>query len=299
MSPNGLFVDCEGVVHIYRSDGLEVVALQGLDLQVTTGEMIAIVGRSGSGKTTLMNILAGMELPSAGRVRVGGSDLTVLDGPARDHYRRGQVGCLWQNPRLNLSPELSAIENVQIPLLGAGLARAPRQERAVWVLARLRLGDRLHARPPEMSGGEQQRLSLAVAMANLPRPLLADEPTGELDTITAESMLADLRSLQRERGTTVVVVTHDVQVERHVDRVIQIRDGRTSVERRWLESKGGLVSDELVILDRAGRLQLPRAYVEKLGLGERVRVRLEDDHLTVMAEAEPDGDAGDGDGGHG
>jgi ABC-type lipoprotein export system ATPase subunit len=276
-------VDCEGLVHIYRSDGLEVVALQGLDLQVLSGEMIAIVGRSGSGKTTLMNILAGMDAPTAGRVRVAASDLSRLRGAARDRYRR-QVGYLWQNPRLNLVPELTALQNVQLPLLGAGLGAARRLERAHWLLGRLGLSSRLQVRPAQLSGGEQQRLCLAVAMANLPRLLLADEPTGELDTATAQAMLADLRSVQLERGTTVVMVTHDVQVERHVDRVIQIRDGRTSVERRWVQSEGSLVSDELVILDRAGRLQLPRAYVERLGLKGRVRVRLEGDHIRVLPQ---------------
>jgi ABC-type lipoprotein export system ATPase subunit len=283
-------VECEGLVHIYKSEGLEVVALQGLDLRVAPGEAIAIVGRSGSGKTTLMNVLAGMETPSAGRVRVGEWLLGQMTDPQRDRYRRETVGYVWQHSQLNLMPELSASENVQMPLLAAGRAPGERTARAWVLLDALGLADREGHRPAQLSGGEQQRLSLAVALANAPAVLLADELTGELDSDTAQGLMANLRALQRSSKTTLILVTHDPQIERYVDRVIRIRDGKTSTETRWIESAGTVVADELVIMDRAGRLQLPPAYVEALGLKERVRVHLEQDHLRIV----PLGEGGEG-----
>jgi ABC-type lipoprotein export system ATPase subunit len=270
-------VDCRGLVHIYKAGDLEVVALQGLDLTVEQGESIAIVGRSGSGKTTLMNVLAGMEIPSAGRVTVAGQELTQLSGGRRDSYRREVVGYLWQHSMLNLTPELTAFDNVQLPLLAAGRSRSHRREHARRLLEEMGLGERLGHAPAHLSGGEQQRLALAVALANQPALLLADEPTAELDGATASAILQDLRGVQRQLGTTVVVVTHDSQVERHVDRVIRIRDGRTSTETRYRED----VADELVILDRAGRMQLPKAHVDALGLRDRVRVRREGDRIVI------------------
>jgi ABC-type lipoprotein export system ATPase subunit len=282
-------VECDGLVHIYKSDGLEVVALQGLDLRVAEGEMLAIVGRSGSGKTTLMNILAGMEPPSAGRVQVAGQDLAQMGEGERDRYRREVVGYLWQNSQLNLTPELTAVQNVQLPLAVSGCPPRLQHARAVEALAVLGLEDRQRHHPGQLSGGEQQRLALAVALANGPRLLLADEPTAELDSATAQGVLADLREAQRTLGTTVVMVTHDAAVERYVERVIRIRDGRTSTETRWVESAGTVVADELVIMDRAGRLQLPPAYVEALGLKDRVRIHLEADHLRIVPLEEGEG----------
>ena len=280
-------VECEGLVHIYKSVDLEVVALQGLDLTVEAGETVAIAGRSGSGKTTLMNILAGLEAPTAGSVTVAGSDLSRLGDRERESYRRGVVGYVLQHALANLSSDLTAIENVQVPMLGAGVG--DRAIQSAELLERFGLGSKLGHRPAQLTGGENQRLALAVALANRPRLLLADEPTAELDGPSAQRLLADLTAHLKEHGTAAVMVTHDQQLARHVDRVVQIRDGRTSTETRYVEPHGGggLVADELVIMDRAGRLQLPRAYVEKLGLRQRVRVHLEADHLKILA-AEPE-----------
>jgi ABC-type lipoprotein export system ATPase subunit len=275
-------VDCQGLVHIYKTGELEVVALQGLDLTVQEGEAIAIVGRSGSGTTTLMNVLAGMEVPSAGRAAVAGWDLTQLEPRDRDRYRRDVVGYLWQHSMLNLTPELSAFDNVQVPLLASRRSRRERREHVRALLAAMGLDQRLDHSPAQLSGGEQQRLALCVALANQPSLLLADEPTAELDSATAAAILADLRELQSQLGTTIVMVTHDRHVERHVDRVIRIRDGRTSTETRYRRD----VADELVILDRAGRLQLPKAHVEALGLKDRVRVRREGDRLVILRPEE-------------
>jgi ABC-type lipoprotein export system ATPase subunit len=285
-------VECEGLVHIYKTAELEVVALQGLDLRVEAGEMVAIAGRSGSGKTTLMNLLAGVEPPSAGAARVAGHDLARMDDRERDRYRREVVGYLLQHSLANLALDLTVMQNVQVPMIAGGPHR--RGSRARTLLERLGLGAQARLRPAQLTGAEAQRLALAVALANEPRLLLADEPTAELDGANARELLVDLTSLLRDFGTAAVMVTHDQQLERHVDRVIQIRDGRTSTERRWLARPNGdrEVADELVILDRAGRLQLPRAHVEKLGLRDRVRVHLEDDSIRITpAETSPDGDS--------
>jgi putative ABC transport system ATP-binding protein len=284
--PEGWLVEAEGLVHIYKTAELEVVALQGLDLQLAEGETIAIAGRSGSGKTTLMNILAGIEAPSAGRARVGGHDLTRMSDGERERYRRQVVGYLWQGSQVNLWPELSAVENVQVPMLAERTDRAAATVRARRLLEALGLSLQQDRRPSELSGGDSQRLALAVALANEPRLLLADEPTAELDGLTARALLADLAALLGDLGTGAIMVTHDPQLERYVDRVIQIRDGRTSTETRWVEQAGDVVADELVILDRAGRLQLPRHLVEELGLRERVRVRREGNSLRILGRDE-------------
>ena len=273
-------VDCEGVVHIYKSADLEVVALQGLDLQVAPGELVAIAGRSGSGKTTLMNILAGLETPSAGAVQVGGHDLTRLARDEQDAYRREVVGYVLQRALGNLAPYLTALENVQ----AATVTGPPRTRAAAAadLLGLLGLGDHLFSRPSELAGHQTQRLALATALANRPRLLLADEPTAELDTVSTVALLGDLASVLREAGTAAIIVTHDVLVERYVDRVVMIRDGKTSSERRWIERGGEVVDDELAIMDRAGRIQLPQSYVAKLGLSGRVRLHLEGDRIVVL-----------------
>ncbi len=276
---NGWLVDCEGLVYIYKTRELEVVALQGLDLWVEPGELVAVAGRSGSGKTTLMNILAGVDTPTAGRAVVAGHDLTRMSEPERDRYRHETVGYLLQRSHANLVAELTALENVQL----AGMTgRANGQTPPSRVLKRLGLGDRLHARPKDLAGGEKIRLALAVALANGPRLLLADEPTAELDTATAHAVLTDLSALLAEIGTTAVFVTHDPELERFAARVIQIRDGKTSTETRWTGTREALVADELVIMDRAGRIQLPKAYVEKLALKDRVRLHLDKDRISIL-----------------
>jgi ABC-type lipoprotein export system ATPase subunit len=285
-------VECQGLLHVYKTGELEVVALQGLDLVVGVGEMVAIVGRSGSGKTTLMNVLAGLERPTAGRARVAGFDLAQMSDAQRKGYQRKVVGYLWQQVQVNLVPDLNVGENAQMPLLGAGWSGRERAHRAAYLLEALGLSDRLGNHPAELSAGEQQRLGLAVALANQPRLLLADEPTSQLDGATARSVLDDLRRLQAELGTTVVMVTHDHQVEDYVDRVVLIRDGRTSVETRYRGAGEERRADEVVVLDAVGRLQLPAEYVAALGLRHRVRLRLEGSRVVIEPAG---GEAGSGD----
>ena len=280
-------VECRGLFHIYKNSSVEVVALQGLDLGVAKGEMMAVVGRSGSGKTTLLNVLAAMEVPSAGTARVSGFDLTNMTAEQKDHYHRKTIGYLWQNVQLNLVPELSAEANIQFPMLGTGVPASQRRKRVSFLLEAFGILHRAKHRPSQLSLGENQRLGLAISLANDPTLLLADEPTSQLDRDTARGVLEDLHAVQRESGTTVLLVTHDRKVERDVDRVVAIRDGRTSTETRWLSDD---TSTERVILDRAGRMQIPSAYVEKLGLRHKVRVRLEGDEVIVSRDEEADGE---------
>jgi ABC-type lipoprotein export system ATPase subunit len=275
-------VECDGLVHIYKTADLEVVALQGLDMRVAEGEMVAIVGRSGSGKTTLMNVLAAVEMPSAGRATVAGNDLTQLAGLRRDRYRRDVVGYLWQESMVNLTPQLTLDENVQLPLLAARRRWGERRARARQLLEAFGLWDQRDRLPGSLSGGERQLLALSVAVANQPALLLADEPTAELDREMAGHVLGELRNWREREGGTVVMVTHDRQVESFADRVLRIRDGRTSTE-------ASATTGELVIIDRAGRLQLPRHVIEETGLGDRARVRVEGGR--VLIEPSEQGDA--------
>jgi ABC-type lipoprotein export system ATPase subunit len=281
-------------VKIYKVADLEVVALQGLDLLVEAGEFIALVGASGSGKSTLLNILAGLDVPSAGRAVVAGHVLGEMDTGERTEYRRSVIGFIWQQTARNLLPYLSAAENVEMPMLLQGHAAEERRHRATELLGLVGLADRAGHRPDRLSGGEQQRVAIAVALANNPAVLLADEPTGELDSDTAQQVFALLSSLNRELGVTIVVVTHDPLVSERVQRTIAIRDGRTSSEtlRRAAVSDAGehhVIAEEYAVLDRVGRLQLPRAHVEALGLHRRVRVVLEDDHISIWPDASGNG----------
>ena len=293
---DGSVIACDGLVRIYKLADLEVVALQGLDLLVDGGEMIAIVGASGSGKSTLLAILGGMDVPSAGRAVVAGYDLGRLSGAERTRFRRRVVGFVWQQTGRNLLPYLSALDNVQLPMALDGRKR--RKQRAMELLDLVGLADRSSHRPDRLSGGEQQRVAIAVALANDPSVVLADEPTGELDSRTSEEVFGLLRRVNAELGTTIVIVTHDAFVSEQVGRTVAIRDGRTSTEtlrrtERTDEGDHRVISEEYAVLDRAGRLQLPRAHVESLELRNRVRLRLEEDHVGVWPDR-PNGNGGNG-----
>ena len=293
----GAQIVCDNLVKIFKVADLEVVALQGLDLLVAQGEMIAIVGASGSGKSTLLNILGGLDVPSAGRAVVAGHDLTQMGGRERTRYRRGVIGFVWQQTARNLLPYLSAVENVELPMILNADKGRDRRTRAEDLLGLVGLGDRAHHRPERLSGGEQQRVAIAVALANRPEVLLADEPTGELDTATSAEVFDLMRQVNRDLGTTVVIVTHDPLVSEQVMRTVAIRDGRTSSEtlRRSSVSDEGdheVIAEEFAVLDRAGRLQLPRAHVEALHLERRVRLRLEADHIGVWPDRHGSEDSG-------
>src|SRR5499425_1770963 len=226
----GALIMCDRLVRIFAADGIEVQALQGLDLLVEDGELTAVVGASGSGKSTLMNILAGLDAPTAGRARVAGFDLAAMTSRDRLGYRRSTVGFIWQQTSRNLLPYLTALQNVIMPMRFAGLRHRRRARRASELLDVLGLAHCAGRTPAQMSGGEQQRTAIATALANEPRVLLADEPTGELDSATARDVFAALQTANRELGATVLVVTHDPAVSAQVRRTVAIRDGRTSSE---------------------------------------------------------------------
>ncbi|WP_030911737.1 ABC transporter ATP-binding protein [Streptomyces sp. NRRL F-5126] len=288
-------ITCDRLVRVFTTDGVEVQALQGLDLLVTQGELMALVGASGSGKSTLMNILAGLDEPTAGAARVAGRDLLAMGAKERLAYRREIVGFVWQQTARNLMPFLTASQNVALPmqLKGGGRgrrARAERAERAAMLLDILEVADCADREPRQMSGGQQQRVAIAVALANEPSVLLADEPTGELDSATGEQIFAAFRAANERLGTTIVIVTHDQKVASEVSRTVAIRDGRTSSEvlrRTEVDAATGqesLVAREYATLDRAGRLQLPKEYTEALGMEHRVALDLEPDHIEVRPD---------------
>jgi ABC-type lipoprotein export system ATPase subunit len=280
---------CDNLVKIYKVAELEVVALQGLDLVVEAGELIAIVGASGSGKSTLQNILGGLDTPTAGAARVAGFDLASLTARERTIYRREVVGFVWQQTARNLVPYLGAAENVELPLILGGMGGRDRRDIAGELLELVGMSARAAHRPHQLSGGEQQRVAIAIALANRPQVLLADEPTGELDTESAEELFGVLRGINQALGVTVIVLTHDPLVSAQVNRTIAIRDGRTSTEtvRRAEFAADGehrVIAEEFALLDRAGRLQLPREYVDALELERRVRLALETDHVGVWPD---------------
>jgi ABC-type lipoprotein export system ATPase subunit len=217
-----------------------------------------------------------------------------MDAKARLHYRRSIVGFVWQQTARNLLPYLTAAQNVMLPmqLSGGRKARKQRQDRAEELLGLMELADLRDRRPGQLSGGQQQRVAIAVALANEPSVVLADEPTGELDSVTAEGIFAAFRTANEQLGTTTVIVTHDQQVADEVRRTVAIRDGRTSSEvLRHADEDGELVSREYAMVDRAGRLQLPQNYMESLDIRHRVLLELESDHIGVWPDHSADAQA--------
>jgi putative ABC transport system ATP-binding protein len=291
----GAVIACDRLVRIYSTAGIEVQALQGLDLLVEPGELTALVGASGSGKSTLLNILAGLDAPTAGQARVAAHDLLAMGARERLAYRRTVVGFLWQQTSRNLFSHLTAAENVALPMRLAGQSRAARRSRSEELLEMAGVGYCRDRMPAQMSGGEQQRVAIGVALANQPSVLLADEPTGELDSESADQVFASLRTANTALGVTILVVTHDQQVSEQVRRTIAIRDGRISTEvlRRTTVDSGGRAADvaqEYSVLDRAGRLQIPRDFIDSLGMRDRVLLALEPDHVGVWPDtANPGG----------
>ena len=278
---------CENLVKIYRLNqeggaSVEVQALQGLDITVNAGEMIGVVGASGSGKSTLLNVLGGLDRPTGGRALVGKKDLGMLSERALDEYRREQVGFVWQQGARNLIPYLTAVENVELPLTISGKVGKSTRERALGLLELVNLRERSGHRLEELSGGEQQRVAIAIALANRPNLLLADEPTGELDTATAQTIYDLLRDLNKHLKLTMVIVSHDPGIAKHVDRVVAVRDGKLASETvRVQKSDGGEHHVELSVLDAAGRLQIPREYLEQFDIKRRVLIETTDDGILI------------------
>lgn len=286
-------IECDNLVKIYKTKDIEVLALQGLELTVEEGELMAIIGNSGSGKSTFLNMIGGLDRPSAGRLYVDGKDLFKLNEKELVEYKRNTVGFVWQNNGRNLLPYLSALENVQMPMLFADSRK--KKERALELLELVGMSHRKNSRLNQLSGGEQQRIAIAIALANRPKLLLADEPTGSVDVKTSEYILDVFRKLNEELGLTIVIVTHDKNLAKKVNRVVSIRDGKTSSERIMKADYLSRLSDihsfaeeetqeEYAVLDRAGRLQLPGELLQEIGLqGNKVKLTVEDGKILVSA----------------
>lgn len=293
-------IRCENLVKIYKTSDLEVVALQGLDLTIEQGELTAIIGNSGSGKSTLLNMLGGLDRPSAGRLWVDGKDMLKFSERELTLYKKETVGFVWQNKARNLIPYLTARENVEIPILLKGRRK---RLRALELLEAVGMSHRRDNRLEQLSGGEQQRVAIAIALANHPKLLLADEPTGSVDTKTAALIMELFNRLNRELGLTIVIVTHDQRLAKQVGRVVAIRDGRTSselvrrasYEERLAELERETAAsaaeddthEEYVVMDGAGRIQVPAGYLEALGLtgSNRIKLQLEGDRIVMTSPA--------------
>ena len=298
MPDNGAFVICQDLYKIFKVADIEVMALQGLDLTVMEGELVGVVGASGSGKTTLMNVLGGLTRPSAGTVLVDGDNLLKLSARELTNYRQVEVGFVWQQGSRNLIPYLSALDNIKLPMTLAGRAGRDIDRRARELMDKVELSDRYDHKPLQLSGGEQQRVAIAVALANEPKLLLADEPTGELDSATSDQVYALFQRLNREEGLTICIVSHDPQIAQLVGRVVAIRDGKLAAEtvRRRANSQQPIDAsetdsweerfEELIVMDSSGRLQIPKQFREELGFENRVEMEMTEDGGIVIRPAQ-------------
>ena len=238
-----IIINVSGVFRIYKTESVEVVALRGLDLSVSRGEIISIMGPSGCGKSTLLNIIGALDPPSAGKVQVLGQDLTTLDADARIVFRRRHIGFVFQF--FNLVPTLTAIEYIELPLRLVNTPREAMKRRASELLDLVGMTERGHHRPDELSGGEQQRIAIAAALANDPGIILADEPTGELDSESGQRVLDLLKALNANFGKTIIIVTHDPRASSIATRSFRIEDGRIRGEytremySAWAGQDGG------------------------------------------------------------
>ncbi len=282
---------CENLVKIYKTKDSEVLALQGLEINIAEGELMAIVGNSGSGKSTFLNMIGGLDRPSAGRLIVDGKDLFKMNEKQLVEYKRNTVGFVWQNNARNLIPYLTAVQNVELPMVFGSPKQ--RNQRATELLELVGMGHKKNHRLSQLSGGEQQRIAIAIALANHPKILLADEPTGAVDVATANYILDVFRELNKKLGLTIVIVTHDRMLAKKVNRVVAIRDGKTSSEMvmkqsyvdKW-DSIGMFdeSQDEYAVLDRAGRVQIPRDMLDSIGVtGNKIRIEVVDGRIIIDA----------------
>ncbi len=286
-----MMVQAESLVKIYKTKETEVLALQGLDLSVETGELTAIIGNSGSGKSTFLNMIGGLDKPSAGKLFVDGKNLFTMTEKELVSYKLETVGFVWQNNGRNLLPYLSALDNVMMPMHLS--SEKNKREKALELLERVGMSHKKNNRMNMMSGGEQQRVAIAIALANNPKLLLADEPTGSVDTATADAIFDLFRDLNKD-GQTILIVTHDIALSKKVRRVVAIRDGKISSERILKESyaerlkESGVdwraedTQDEYAILDRANRVQIPAELIAGLGLSDnKVSISMRDGEIVI------------------
>ena len=288
-----IMIQADNLVKIYKTKDLEVLALQGLDLTVEKGELVAIIGNSGSGKSTFLNMIGGLDKPSAGKLFVDGKNLFTMNEKQLVEYKRDTVGFVWQNNARNLLPYLTALENVMTPMQLTN--RKNKREWALELLDLVGMSHRKNNRLQQLSGGEQQRIAIAIALANEPKLLLADEPTGSVDRKTADYIYDLFVRLNQEKGQTIVIVTHDTTLAKKVKRVVAIRDGKISSERILKEEFSDMsnasavnwqeiaeTQEEYAIVDRAGRVQIPRDLLDKLELtGNKVKVSMQEEKIQL------------------
>jgi ABC-type lipoprotein export system ATPase subunit len=297
-------VICENLVKIYKTKDTEVLALQGLDLMIEYGEIMAIIGNSGSGKSTLLNMIGGLETPSAGELYVDGKNLFKLNEKQLNVYKTETVGFVWQNNARNLIPYLSALENVMIPMEFNPVEKVKKKkERARELLELTGLGNRSNSKLSQLSGGEQQRVAISIALANNPKILLADEPTGSVDTNTTDMLMGMFSDINESLGTTIIIVTHDRQISKKVKRVVAISDGRISSEFIMRESYATRLAEltgfgedilddehvhqEFAVLDKARRLQIPKSYLEKAEIkGNKMLMTMDEEGRIILTSEE-------------
>lgn len=291
MENNNAIIVADNLVKIYKTSELEVMALQGLDLTVERGELLAIIGNSGSGKSTFLNMLGGLDTPTAGKLFVDGKNLFTMTEKQLVKYKRDTVGFVWQNNARNLLPYLSALDNIMTPMQFA--SEKQRKERALKLLDLVGMSHRKTSKLNQLSGGEQQRIAIAIALANNPKILLADEPTGSVDRKTADYILDVFKTLNREEQQTIVIVTHDVALSKMVPRVVAIRDGKFSSERILKEDYASMnvssedtweteTQEEYAIIDRAGRVQIPRHMLEEIGITDnKIKIQTVDGKIVM------------------
>ena len=288
-------INCDGLVKIYETDDKKVMALEGLDLTVETGEMLAVIGKSGSGKSTLLNMIGGLETPTAGVLTIDGKDISTYSEAEMVRYRRDKVGFVWQKSAKNLFPYLTVLQNVEAVMMfenssnlkydahdeksGKHVNRCKDNNKsyALKLLNAVGLQEHKDKLPAQLSGGEQQRAAIAVALANKPDILLADEPTGAVDTRTADTIYELFHKLNKELGITIIIVTHDMALAGRVDRTVLISDGKVSTEK--LKKHPAM---EYTVLDKAHRIKLTDEMLEAAGIeSNKVRVDVQDGKLVI------------------
>lgn len=288
-------INCDGLVKIYETDDKKVMALEGLDLTVETGEMLAVIGKSGSGKSTLLNMIGGLETPTAGVLTIDGKDISTYSEAEMVRYRRDKVGFVWQKSAKNLFPYLTVLQNVEAVMMfeNAGnlkhgahdesrgehvnRCRDNNKSYALKLLNAVGLQEHKDKLPAQLSGGEQQRAAIAVALANKPDILLADEPTGAVDTRTTDTIYELFHKLNKELGITIIIVTHDMALAGRVDRTVLISDGKVSTEK--LKKHPAM---EYTVLDKAHRIKLTDEMLEAAGIeSNKVRVDVQDGRLVI------------------
>lgn len=274
-----MYIYCKNVVRAYRVGDHEIVALRGIDFTMEKGEMVSIVGPSGAGKSSLLNLLGGLDTPTAGKLSVGDLDLLELNRRQLADYRLHQVGFVWQQVSRNLLQHRSALHNVTLPMMLANVPYRQRMQRAKDLLEQVGLAEHLYKKPAQLSGGQQQRVAIAVALANEPQLLLADEPTGALDRKTAIQITELLNQIRKERNITVLMVTHDMELALDSDRTLTLRDGALGQDLSHVES-------EQLTLDEEGRIQLPELVRPQLSAAQRIAVEIRPEGILLRPENE-------------